>query len=177
MSDIEKKYPTIYNLYDSYRRELSQKYNKLALFIKIGNFYELYSYKTFIGWIIDGGCEYLRPKELQNLDKIADILNIQKIIRNKHKPVNNKNPIMIGFPIQSLDKHKSKLLENNYSVIIIENFDMYIGVKKTEFFESVMNHRTVYYENNDIVPQPVITQPTYVDMKLVMRNLNELKVK
>lgn len=158
----DRKFETVYHLYDNYQNQISQKYNKFALFIKIGLFYEMYSFS---------GTKYsphLYTTESKKLRKIADILNVSVIIRNKrNNEASIKNPLMLGFPIKSLDKYKAKLLEEKYSVIIIEEFDMKVGVKKAEIFEIICIH---YEEDN-------IPKPSYVNMELVMKNMDTLKVK
>ena len=128
----ERKFKTFYHLYKDYSEQLSQKYDKFTLFIKIGLFYEMYSFSGNM-W----SSQYLNTIESKKLRKVAAILNLTVTKRKKKR--NNKadaeNPLMLGFPIQSLNKYKSKLLENNYSVIIIEDSDREVGVKKLIFLK------------------------------------------
>jgi DNA mismatch repair ATPase MutS len=159
-TDIDRKFPTIYNLYDSYRYQLSQKYDKFAVFIKIGYFYHLFSY-TIVS----------KSKEFENLEEISSILNLTIITKNKHYGINNRNPMMIGFLVQSLNEYVPKLTSNGYSVFIIEEFDLDVGITSSNQF--IVDST----EKNNHMPNAILPEPTYVKMKLVMRHLKELTIK
>jgi DNA mismatch repair protein MutS len=98
--NIIDEYFRIYNIY-------SNKYGKIntLLFLQVGSFYEAYQ-------TLDDGYE---------LQKISDLLNI--IVSKKNKSIieiSNKNPLMLGFPLITLNKFLKILIENDYTVVIGE---------------------------------------------------------
>lgn len=92
--------------YLKYRDEYRNKYGENTLILmQIGSFYETYS-------IIEN-CPYLY--------KIGDICNIQISRKNKAiKEISKNNPLMAGFPIHALDKFLQILLQNNYTIVKID---------------------------------------------------------
>ena len=88
-----------YLLYD---KLYINKYEKYALFMQVGSFYEIYS---------------IDPNDIK-LKDICNILNILRTQKNKSiQKINKNNPYMAGMPVHSFDKHLDKLINNNYTVI------------------------------------------------------------
>lgn len=81
-----------------------------VILMQIGSFYECYG--------IDNNKE-----KLGNVQEITQLLNIQLTRKNKSIVENNrKNPIMAGIPCCSLEKYLPVLIDNNYIVVLIEQF-------------------------------------------------------
>ena len=78
--------------------------SNVVVFMMIGDFYELYSYK-------ENG---------PNLMVLTDIMDIVLTRKNNDKELSYNNPNMAGFQIYSLNKYVSKLLKHNYTIIIID---------------------------------------------------------
>jgi len=92
--------------YLKYQDEYSSKYGEMTIILmQVGSFFELYS-------IIDN-CPFLY--------KIGDICNIQISRKNKSiKEVSKTNPLMAGFPLYVLNKFIQILLQNKYTIVLIE---------------------------------------------------------
>jgi DNA mismatch repair protein MutS len=92
--------------YLNYEKEYRNKYGEnTIILIQVGSFFELYS-------ILDN-CPFIY--------KIADICNIQVSRKNKSiKEVSKNNPLMAGFPLYVLNKFIQILLQNNYTIVLIE---------------------------------------------------------
>lgn len=86
--------------------EYKNKYGANTLILmQVGSFYELYS--------INENCPFIY--------KIGDICNIQISRKNKAiKEVSKNNPLMAGFPTWALDKFLQILLQNNYTIVKID---------------------------------------------------------
>ena len=96
--------------YFDYQVEFEKKYGAFAtlVFMEVGSFFEFYG--------IDN-----EEEKIGNVHKIAELLNIQATRRNKSISQNNRsNPIMAGFPNHSLKRYLNILLNNNFTVILIE---------------------------------------------------------
>ena len=93
--------------YIEYTRTYKAKYGeKCIVLMQVGSFYEMYS-------IIDDTSE--------DIYNIADICNIQISRKNKNiKDVSISNPLMAGFPLYTLQKFTGILLNNNYTIVLIE---------------------------------------------------------
>jgi len=92
--------------YINYEMEYRKKYGeKTIILIQVGSFYELYS--------INENCSFM--------NKIGDICNIQISRKNKSiKEVNKNNPLMAGFPLYTLNKFIQILINNQYTIVLIE---------------------------------------------------------
>ena len=89
--------------------KLQEKYtklygNKTLVLIQVGSFHEVYA----------------TDKEGYNLKELGDLLNIVVTKKNKKKPLNSKNPQMIGFPIVATNKFINILIENNFTIVKID---------------------------------------------------------
>ena len=95
-----------FELYEKYIKEYGEN---TCIFIQIGSFYENYSVKN-------------KKEEIGNAHIVSSLLNIQLTKRSKKDlEVNRKNPYMCGIPVAIFkDKYMSVLVDNNYTVIIID---------------------------------------------------------
>jgi DNA mismatch repair protein MutS len=96
----------IIDVYLNYLDEYSNKYgDNTIVMMQVGSFFELYE--------IDINSKYLY--------NIADICNIQISRKNKAiQEVSRNNPLMCGFPLYVLNKYIQLILQNNYTIILIE---------------------------------------------------------
>jgi DNA mismatch repair protein MutS len=93
-----------FELYKTY----SEKYKPIALLMQIGSFYEMYGIENDV-------------EKINEATKFSSILNIQLTRKNKQIVGNDIfNPLMLGFPVNSLDKYLPLLLSNNYTVVLNE---------------------------------------------------------
>jgi DNA mismatch repair protein MutS len=93
--------------YLDYMKTYKAKYgDKCIVLMQVGSFYEMYS-------VVDDTSE--------DIYSIADICNIQISRKNKSiKEVSISNPLMAGFPLYTLQKFTGILLNNNYTIVLIE---------------------------------------------------------
>jgi len=92
--------------YLAYLEKYKLKYgDNTVVFMQVGMFFELYD--------INADSNYL--------NNIADICNIQISRKNKNIiEVSKNNPLMAGFPLYVLNKYTQLILDNNYTIILIE---------------------------------------------------------
>jgi len=92
--------------YFNYQNKFQKKYGPHTIVLmQVGSFHEAYQTN-------DSGYDLL---------KLSEILNI--IVSKRNKSINEvsiKNPYMMGFPSISLPKYLKILVDNNYTVIIID---------------------------------------------------------
>ena len=95
--------------YFEYQIQFEQKYGLNALVLmQVGSFFEFYG--------VDN-----KTEKIGNTRYIAELLNIQLTRRNKAILENSRsNCLMAGFPLHSLKRFIHILLQNNYTVILIE---------------------------------------------------------
>ena len=92
--------------YINYEIEYRKKYGeKTLILIQVGSFFELYS--------INENCSFM--------NKIGDICNLTVTRKNKSiREIGKNNPLMTGFPIYSIQKFIQIFLNNQYTVVLIE---------------------------------------------------------
>jgi len=99
----------IFKLYVDYHNKSIEKYGERSIcLMMVGSFYECYSVNTddmVIG---------------PNLHELSDILNIIVTRKDKSKEHNISNPLMLGFPDHSVNKFKKVLLDEGYTITIID---------------------------------------------------------
>ena len=97
---------SIYFDYINYHNKYLEKYgSNTIILMQVGSFFEMYGTDT----------------EGPNMKIIADILNIQCTKKNKSiLEVSSNNPYLIGFPCHSLNKFIDIFIENNFTIIMIE---------------------------------------------------------
>lgn len=97
---------SLYNEYEGYVLKYIDEYGKdTVVLYRCGSFYEIYS--------IDDG--------LVNIKSLSELLNIQMSKRNKSIPeVSRQNCLMAGFPAYTLQKFVNILVNENYTVVIVD---------------------------------------------------------
>jgi DNA mismatch repair protein MutS len=98
---------TIHDEYLFYQEKYEKKYgkNKTIVFMQVGSFHEAYGTDT----------------RGYNLTEISELLNIILTKKDKKiKEVSEKNPYMIGFPSVALNKYLKVLIDNGFTVVIID---------------------------------------------------------
>jgi len=97
---------SIIDEYLFYQEKYTKIYgNKTIVFMMIGGFYEAYGTDT----------------RGYDLNKISEITNLVKSKRDKKiTRVDEKNPYMVGFNITALDKFLKIMIDNGFTVIIID---------------------------------------------------------
>lgn len=109
--------------------ENQEKYGeKTIVLMQKGKFYEIYEYdpEKYKGndpppW---------PTRKVGHATEISTILNMTLTRTNKHKEYSIKNPNMVGFPIVSYQKHRDVLLDNNYTIIKIDEEKTDNGIKR-----------------------------------------------
>lgn len=101
--------------YIQYYEKYKLKYNKSIILYQCGSFYEIYA------------TESRGPK----IFEIAELLNIVCTRKNKSNDViDENNCYMIGFPIVALNKFLKILIDNYYTVVMVDQVDQYPKVKR-----------------------------------------------
>jgi DNA mismatch repair protein MutS len=98
---------SIIKKYFDYQTKFEQKYGqkKTIVLMQVGSFYEAYSTNNY-GY---------------NLHELSELLNLICTRRDKSiKEISLKNPEMLGFPSISLSKYLKILINNNYTVIVVD---------------------------------------------------------
>lgn len=105
MATTKKLTDEYFEYYKTYTKEYGEK---TCIMMQIGSFYEMQMIKN-------------ETENIGNLTEIADILNIQITRKNKSiTTVDRNNPNFAGFPKHSLSKFITILLENGYTVVLID---------------------------------------------------------
>ena len=93
--------------YLEYSKTYKSKYGeKCIVLMQVGSFYELYS---------------VTDDTSHDIYIIADLCNIQISRKNKSiTDVSISNPLMAGFPLYTLQKYTQILLNNNFTIVLIE---------------------------------------------------------
>lgn len=97
--------------FDYYTKYINEYGEKTCIFMQIGSFYEMNMVKN--------------EKEcIGNLTEVAALLNIQMTKKNKNiDRVDRGNPYMAGFPKPAITKYMPILLDNGYTVVIIDQVE------------------------------------------------------
>lgn len=103
---MDKVSNSLYDDYESYVLKYRAEYGEHCIVLyRCGQFYEIYSAN-------DG---------LVDIKNISELLNIQVSRRNKAIiDVNRSNTMMAGFPMFALRKFVGILVDNNYTVVIVD---------------------------------------------------------
>lgn len=125
--------------YMEYTSQYKEKYgDKTIVFMQVGSFFEIYSIEV----------------DDTDIYKIADICNIQISRKNKTiQDVSRNNPLMCGFPLYVINKFTSLLLQNNYTIILIEQTTEPPNPKReiTEILSPGMNIQLTNKKSNYIM--------------------------
>jgi DNA mismatch repair protein MutS len=96
---------TIYDEYEAYTKKYQKEYGQKTIILEqVGSFFEIYSDGTLL-----------------DMKEIGDLLNI--IVSRKNKSiieVSRINHLMAGFPLYTLKKFVNVLLNNDFTVVIVE---------------------------------------------------------
>tara|TARA_B100000900_G_scaffold415451_1_gene445366 strand:+ start:50 stop:2935 length:2886 start_codon:yes stop_codon:yes gene_type:complete len=125
--------------------ELYNKYKKLygektIVLMQVGSFFEIYS------------CHNKKVKLGPDTKEIIDILNVIFSKRNKNiDEITENNYQMAGWPVNSLDKYVDILLNNKYTIIIVEQFDNEMGgnAKKERKVTEILSPTTTINNTSD----------------------------
>lgn len=104
-----KKINSIYDTYKFYTNQASKNFNteNIVVLLQVGSFYEIYD---------DGD-------SITKMENISSILNILLTKKNKNiQEVSKDNCLLIGFPCVALSKYLPLLIQNNYIVVIVEQY-------------------------------------------------------
>ena len=95
------------------QQELEKKYgDKSIVLMMVGSFYEAY-----------GVDKIVNDEHIITIENISKVLGIKLTKRNGDKPISKANTYMCGMPAYSMPKHLSKLLQNQYTVAVYDQFD------------------------------------------------------
>ena len=97
--------------YLEYQKNYQKKYGeKTIILMQVGSFFEAYA--------IDSAEEKIN---VENLYYICDLMNIQISRKNKNILKSSRsNPMMAGFPLHAIDKFIQILMNNFFTVVLIE---------------------------------------------------------
>lgn len=101
---------TIIDDYVAYCSTYTEKYGEHTIvFIQVGDFFEIYSYKDETGKMVGAPMKTL-----------CDLCNLQMSRKNKAILENSRsNPLMAGFPLVVLQKQIQTLVQHGYTVVVI----------------------------------------------------------
>lgn len=110
---------SILSEYLGFLHKYSEKYgDKVAVLMQVGSFYEMYGVNN-------------DTEKIGNAEELSRILNIVLTKRNKKIRENGiNNPLMLGFPCLALNKYVPILLENNYTVVIVDQTKTPFNIKR-----------------------------------------------
>ena len=109
----------ISSLYFDQQRELVSQYGpSVVLLMQIGKFYELYEFDPNS----PPPETILSPRDLEIAKvgmacEIGNILNMIVNLSDKDKPYSYLNPYKMGFPTLAYERHRDRILENNYTIV------------------------------------------------------------
>lgn len=111
----------IINEYIEYMKKYKEQYgDKCIVLLQVGSFYEMYTIYE------NNNCDN------NDIYKVADICGIITTRKNKSiAEISLNNPVMAGFPIHSLNKFTQILLNNNYTIVIIQQEQQMTGDNKS----------------------------------------------
>lgn len=124
-------------LYNKYKKLYGEK---TIVLMQVGSFFEIYS------------CHNKKVKLGPDTKEIIDILNVIFSKRNKNiDEITENNYQMAGWPVNSLDKYVDILLNNKYTIIIVEQFDNEMGgnAKKERKVTEILSPTTTINNTSD----------------------------
>jgi DNA mismatch repair protein MutS len=92
--------------YIEYCEKYKNIYNNCVVLIQVGDFFELYGVPE--------------TKEGVDIFKLCDIMEIEKTRKKVTTTKTKSQPYMAGFPLYIINKYVDILVNNNYTVVIIE---------------------------------------------------------
>lgn len=133
--------------YIVFYREAIKKYgSRTAVLCQVGDFFECYSYD---------GPECKGDYET-NIEEVADAMNISIAKYNKSADYSIKNALRCGFNKSALPKFRNKLLDENFTVVIVEQSNdsksgQPIERKITEVLSPGVSDQPVDFGYNNVV--------------------------
>lgn len=104
-----------FKVYSEYHSKYGQK---TAVLMQVGSFYEIYG--------VDNETE-----KIGNAEELSQMLNIVLTKKNKKIPNNDiNNPLMLGFPCLALSKYIPVLLNDQYTVIVLDQVKTKLGFRR-----------------------------------------------
>lgn len=100
----------LYDDYLAYTKTYQAQYGeKTVVLMEVGSFFELYA------------VENEKVKEGAPMSEVCSLLNIQSTRKNKSIPeCSRNNPMMAGFPSATLKKFTDILIQDQYTVVLVE---------------------------------------------------------
>lgn len=95
---------TIQEEYLYYQNKYEKTYGKTIVLMQVGSFHECYALEE-------------KGPDLQKISELCDLTLTKK---NKNKPLSISNPYLLGFPTVALDKYIKKLVQEGYTVPVID---------------------------------------------------------
>jgi DNA mismatch repair protein MutS len=146
--------------YLDYQVRFEKEYGKNTIVLmQVGAFFEMYGINN-------------DTEKIGNVGDVAEKLNIILTRKKKANLDNNiKNPLMCGFQLPYLERHLSILLENDYTVILIEQDEKDKHLRKiTNIYSPGVNINNVKnYDNNNIVS-------IYIDIENCIKTNKKLMI-
>ncbi len=146
-----------YDEYEGYVKKYKSEYGeKTVVLYRCGGFFEIYSSN-------DG---------LIDMKSICNLLNIQMSRKNKSiLEVNRSNTLMAGFPFHALYKFVNILVNNNYTVVIVDQISD--PPKPKRAVTSIISPGThldniINYENNNMMCVNVSFSKDFYSKKKIM---------
>lgn len=96
----------LYEKYYEFYTQLQKKYKNVALLLQVGGFYEIY-------------CD--KDNNRSNAQEICRIMNIKLSTKD---PRYKDGPKMGGFPIDILDKYKRVLVNNGFTIVVVNQIPL-----------------------------------------------------
>ena len=90
--------------YKRYHHEYAAKYPRVAILLQVGGFFELYADES-------------DPVVHAAVTEIVSYINCELTIKD---PRSDEKVYMGGFPLRSIEKNIARLVENDYTVVVIE---------------------------------------------------------
>lgn len=111
LSLIEKNLKGIFLEYFKWYEKANKKFEKFAVLMQVGDFYEIYGYE-------------LPSLKLGNIRELQKVLNCHVTKKNGAKQSGYSNPLMAGFPLRSIEVKLDVLKQNYYVIYVINQKDI-----------------------------------------------------
>lgn len=121
---MTQKVSTIEEYMQFHAAHIRQFGNKTYTLMEVGKFYESYSFNYDV-------CDENGP----NLWEIGGLIGIQHTKRNSKEQSSRSNPYLVGFPVAYLTDKMKILMDNCYTVVIMNQFEISPG----KFIRKVSN--------------------------------------
>ena len=101
-----------FGIYTEYRDKYGEK---IVVLMQVGSFYEVYGIESKLG----------------NAEEVSGLLNVVLTRKNKKLPHNGmQNPLMLGFPCLALSKYVPVLLNDDYTIVVVDQVKVGIGFRR-----------------------------------------------